>query len=121
MPIRFKTPLAQAEALNKVNDYDKERVLNFLQNYGDHVTDDAYLDFAKQKGIKVGTPNEKRGYYDEYIQNEDFLKNVHDALASACEWDDYEYAGIDDDYERAFGPVTNKDQYHHYLEWKKNN
>ena len=114
----FKNPLAQAESF-KVNDYDRDRVLNFLENYGDQVTDDAYLDFAKEKGIQVGQPDEKRGYFNEYIKNEDFLKRIHDDKAKYNEWDDYEFAGIDDDYTRSFGPVTKGDQYQSYLKWKK--
>ena len=45
----YKSPLQQAESLNKPNGYDRARVLNFLENYGDYMTDDAYLDFAKRK------------------------------------------------------------------------
>lgn len=115
----YKSPLEQAESLKQPNPYDKARVLNFLENYGDHVTDDAYLDFAKARGITPGAPDQKRGYYNEYITNEDFLKHVNDEKEKAGEWDDYEFAGIDDDYQRSYGPVTNSEQYDSYLKWKK--
>lgn len=119
--LRFKNPKALANQIeNNYPTYDRSRVLNFLEHYGDHMTDDAYLDFAKSKGFEPKNYDENgRGYYNEYINNEDFLKQVHDIGALNGEWDDYEFAGIDADYERAFGPVTNDEQYQSYLKWLK--
>ena len=118
----FKSPLDQAESLKQPNGYDRARVLNFLENFGDHVTDDSYLDFAKERGITPGTPDEKRGYYNEYIKNEDFLKHVYDELDKYGEWEDedeVEYKDIDEDYERSYGPVDTQEKYNAYLKWKK--
>ena len=118
----FKTPDQLANNLYKNHAYDKERVLNFLENYGDHMTDDAYVEFAKSKGFEPKNYDEKgRGYYNEYIKNEDFLKHVSDSLAENGEWDDYQYAGIDADYERSFGSVDTPEKYKAYLQWKKEN
>lgn len=116
----YKNPFSQAEgASNEPNAYDRARVLNFLENYGDFLTDNAYLDFAKAKGITPGKPDSNRGYYNEYIKNEDFLREVNDGMEKDNQWDDYEFAGIDDDYKRSYGPVTNGKQYDSYLKWKK--
>ena len=72
----FKTPIAQANAMEQP--FDKAKTLKWLENYGDFVTDDAYVDWAKKNNVTVGKPTEPRGYYNEYIQNEDFLKHLWD-------------------------------------------
>lgn len=115
-----KTPLELASKFAQNNAYNRSRVLNFLENFGDHVTDDVYVDFAKEKGFEPKNyDKEGRGYYNEYINNEDFLKHIHEQGVLNGDWDDYEYAGIDDDYERSYGPVRDDRGYQAYLDWKK--
>lgn len=110
----YKTP----DELFAPSPFNKIKVLKWLEKYGDHMTDDAYLDFAKSKGITPGQVG-KRGYYDEYTKNDDFLKSVYNSLDENDEWDEKPYGEIDADYERSYGPIYNDAQYNHYLNWLK--
>ena len=132
-----KTPLELANNFNKNSDFVKSRIVNFLQNYASSETDDSYEQWAAQQGKQLAPKKPfdpefaktdyKKQYYgdaegsysDQYLNDEDFLKYADQSLAADGMWDDYEYAGIDGDYERSYGPVRNDEGYQAYLEWKK--
>lgn len=135
----YKNPQEMANNLKQNNSFVKSRVLNFLQNFASSETDDSYEQWAAQQGKQLqpkkpfnpGFANSsyKKQYYgdaegdysDQYLNDEDFLRYVDEQLAADDYWDDYEYAGIDADYERSYGPVRNDEGYQAYLKWKKNN
>lgn len=131
-----KTPLELANAFKNNSDFVKSRVVNFLQNYATSETDDAYEKWAAQQGKQLapkkafnpGFANSsyKKQYYgdatgsyeDQYLNDEDFLKYLDSELAADDMWADYEYAGIDDDYLRSYGPIRNDKSYQAYLDCK---
>lgn len=134
----FKTPTPIVDNLSKVPPFDKEKIVAYLKNYGNGFTNDDYVDWAKKKGKTLLPPKplnpefaktsyvrqfygEPVTYADQYLNDDEYLQGYwNDAYEDILE-DYYSQLGIDADYERSYGPVTNEDQYQAYLKWKGNN
>lgn len=139
MAIRFKSPLEQSQAMAKIPAFDKAATISFLKQYGDAMTDYGYEAWAKERGKQLAPKTPTPGYDpqqsffaqhmnpdtyanqylndDEWLQ-EYFKENYNDIDEYIT---DYGYDGIDDDYERSFGPVNSREKYDSYLKWKENN
>lgn len=126
------------ESLSKAPAFDKEKTIAFLKNYGDGFTNDSYVDWAKEKGKTLQPPKplnpefaktsfakqhygDPVSYADQYLNDDDFLNWYWEGVYPDILEDYYSRQGIDDDYERSFGPVDSEEKYQAYLKWKENN
>ena len=104
MPQIFKSPLEQARSLDITPDVD-----SFFAKYPkkenetfDDYDERVYSSFANEFGTSL-----KR----------DALNDIYDRALKKGYFGTF----IDDDYERAYGPVDNEEKYKSYLKWKENN
>jgi len=99
----YKSPLELANAIQSVPPYSKEKTIAYLEQFGDHVTDEAYEDWAKKQNKKIGPrepittnpevlntsyfrehQNPEGSYRNQYLKDDFFLKdfweNNYDAI-----------------------------------------
>lgn len=93
----FKSPLAQSIALkgqkDGAPDFDKDVLIDYLTQYGDFVTDDAYEEWALKKGKQLGKKQRDalgETRYPDYINDEDWLKESwNEIYPEAIEYSNY--------------------------------
>lgn len=123
----FKTPGqlvdAKPETTNQIPEFNKDALVRYLKNYGSGFDDDAYEQWATQKGKQltktplnpefVGTPYHKQWYGEghdytyapQYLEDEDWLREVwNNAYQDALDYNEL-YAPRDADDERSWGPA----------------
>ncbi len=130
------TPKPIVDRLGKIPAFNKERTIAFLKQYGDGFTNDDYVDWAKKKGKTLSAPKplnpefaktefakqhygEPVSYADQYLNDDEYLEGYWNDAYEDINEHYFSGLGIDDDYERSFGPVTNDEQYQSYLKWKE--
>ena len=117
----YKNPLAQADAISKIPEFNKEAIVRYLKNYGSGFDDDNYEAWAKQKGkplqgkplnpefLKTSFAKQWYGdrtetYADQYLNDDEWLQEVWpDVAEDALEYN-RQFAPKDADEERAWGP-----------------
>jgi hypothetical protein len=93
----YKSPLQQSIALkgqrDGVPEFNKEVLIDYLTQYGDFVTDDAYEEWALKKGKQLGPKKHDalgETRYGDYINDEDWLKETWNELyPEAIEYSDH--------------------------------
>lgn len=89
----FKSPLSQAEELEKGTIYRRKK------------DGHKFIKYPEDKSLFSTTDHSGKSDV-HFVKDEDLEE-------------DYEYGDIDEDYERSYGPVDTREKYQSYLKWKK--